>query len=168
MESTSGRRSGVVLVDDTAVVTREKFLEIIVKILEEKKIELTPSKIKTVIQNRRLLPHKLIENERIFDVMNTSYENKEGIFYLSMKGRQSRRFGLKSWRESEEKTALLEAIQGLDEFTTSQARKIFEGIVSSGKVNTLNAYLRELIEDGEIERVRIGVYCRKVSCNSKP
>jgi len=113
MESTSGRRSGVVLVDDTAVVTREKFLEIIVKILEEKKIELTPSKIKTVIQNRRLLPHKLIENERIFDVMNTSYENKEGIFYLSMKGRQSRRFGLRAGENLKRKLPCLKQFKAL-------------------------------------------------------
>ncbi len=144
--------------DDATVVTREQFLEVIVKILEEKKIELTPSNLKTVIRNRRLLPFQLIENERIFEEMNASYEKKEGIFYMSQKGRRRRRFGLKRWRESDEKTALLEKIQGLGEFTTSEAREIFEGIARPGKVYTLNEYLRELIEDGEIERVGIGVY----------
>jgi len=161
MDVLSGRGSEVVLVDDATVVIRERFLDIIVKILEEKKIELTPSKIKTVIQNRHLLPLKLIENEQIFEMMNTSFENKEGIFYLSMKGRRTRRFGLKSWRESDVKTELLESIQGFEEFTTNQVREIFRDIVKPSKVNTLNAYLAELIEDGEIERVKIGVYRRK-------
>ncbi len=91
--------------------------------------------------------------------MKTSYEELGNIFYLSQLGK--RRFGLKRWRESEEKTALSEAIRELDEFTTTEVREIFESIVGPGRVNDLYQNITELIEDGEIERVGIGHYRKK-------
>lgn len=68
---------------------------------------------------------------------------------------------MKRWRESEEKTALSEAIRELDEFTTTEVREIFESIVGPGRVNDLYQNITELIEDGEIERVGIGHYRKK-------
>jgi len=155
----SGRELGVVLVDDEIVVTREQILKVIIAILEEKMTEMTPSSIKGIALPRKSLPYRADLTHCIYEMMKTSYENQEQIFYLSQKG--SRRFGLIRWRESPEKKALEEAISGLDEFTTTEFREIYTKTLDTGRRKQMHVYLRELREDGVIERVRTGVYRKK-------
>ncbi|MHA1289599.1 MAG: hypothetical protein ACTSPB_19610 [Candidatus Thorarchaeota archaeon] len=120
---------------------------------------MTPSRIRAVALPRKSLPYSVDLTDRIYEVMKTSYEHQENIFYLSIKGQ--RRFGLTRWRVRPEKTALLSVIEGLPEFTSSQFREILGSIAGQKAANRIYDYLTELREDGVIERVTPGLFRRK-------